>query len=170
MSWYDRRGALRLGLQAMVATGLAGCFRPMLAEDTAASALRGEVALPPVRDRLSRAMNDVLQSRLGRPGVDPTFRLVVNRELGERGLLVQQDRAVTRINVTAVARFALYRDGLADPVLEGRLVSEAGYDQTASLYASRTTKRDVEERLMRDLGERIARRVLVRAGALAETG
>jgi hypothetical protein len=142
----------------------------MLTEGTDASQLRGSVALPPVRDRLGRVMNDVLRSRLGRPGATPSFRLEVNRELSERGLLVQQDNAVTRNNITAVARFALYRGGVVEPVLEGTLVSEAGFDQTASLYASRTTKRDVEERLMRDLGERIARRILARAPSLAQAG
>ncbi|MGF1553103.1 MAG: LPS assembly lipoprotein LptE [Paracoccaceae bacterium] len=161
---------MRLGLAAGIGIALPGCLRPMLAEESEASAVRGRVALPPVTDRLSRAMNDVLQSRLGRPGPDPTLRLVVDRQLSERGLLVQQDNAVTRINVTAIARFALYRDGVAEPVLEERLVSEAGFDQTASLYASRTTKRDVEDRLMRDLGERIARRVLVRTRSSEATG
>ncbi|MEO0959657.1 MAG: hypothetical protein AAFY66_14535 [Pseudomonadota bacterium] len=72
------------------------------------------------------------------------------------------------MRATAVMR--LFRDGVPEPVLQDILVSEAGFDETASLFASRTTERDIEERLVRDLAERISRRVLARASQIEAAG
>lgn len=169
MSWSDgpdrRRRALLAGAALAGCLALGGCFRPMLAEGTAADALRGQVALPSVGTRFGYEMNEVLERRLGEaPPQDAPWRLEIDTDLAERGLLVRQDNAVTRIQLTATARMRLYRAGESEPAVTGEFVSEAGFDETASLYASRVTRAEIEDRLARDLAERIARRVLARAG------
>lgn len=159
MSSSDRRQFLVLG--AVLAL-LPGCFRPMLAEDTGAAKLRGRIALPETSDRFSFYLRDTLEARLGAPR-EPDYRLEVRHSLTESGLLVAQDNTITRLRVRAVADFRLYRRGVSEPVLEDRILTESGYDSTASLYASRTTKRDIERRLAADVGERIARRIQAQA-------
>lgn len=137
----------------------------MLAEDGEAAAMRGRIALPPVGNRFGYNLYKTLEARLGAP-VQPDYRLEVVTEITERGLLVAQDNAVTRLQLSAVATMRLFRQGEAEPVLTDVIRSEAGFDQTASLFASRTTRNDIEDRLARDLGERISRRILAQAGGL----
>ncbi|MEL6265918.1 MAG: LPS assembly lipoprotein LptE [Pseudomonadota bacterium] len=155
---------------AALPLALAGCFRPMLASNTAASELRGQVDLPRVDGRLGRELTIALERQLGRPVATPPYRLEVERELSERGVLVAEDNAITRVQLTAIARWRLYRRGEIEPVDRGVAISEAGFDETASLFASRTTRRDVEERLARDLADRIATRLLARADRYVVAG
>lgn len=165
----DRRRVLaRLGGGlALAGLGglLAGCFRPMLAEDTAAGGLIGRVALPAVDGRFSYYLNRSLTEQLGEP-VRPDFRLEVATELARESLAITQDDAITRVSLEAVADWDLYRAGDAEPVLSARAVSQSGYNSTASIFATREVSRDVERRLARDLGLRIARRVLAAADRL----
>lgn len=171
--WSSERRRLLRGLGAGLALGAlgalgmapAGCFRPMLAEDGAAAGLLGRVALPEAHDRFSYHLNRGLAERLGEPRA-PEWRLEVATRLERNRLAITQDDAVTRISLTAVAEWALYRTGAAEPVLSERTVSQSGYNSTASLFATREVKRDVERRLARDLGERIARRLMAEAGGL----
>ena len=58
-------------------------------------------------------------------------------------------------------------NGGPKPLLSGRAISQSGYNSTASLFATRAAKLDIERRLARDLGERIARVILARAGQIA---
>jgi hypothetical protein len=165
MSSSDRRAFIALAAAIAV---LPGCFRPMLAEGGGAAELRGRIALPSPSDRFQFHMHDSLEERLGKPDA-PDYRLEVAVALSESGLLVAQDNTITRLRMQAVADFRLYRSGYAEPVLADRIVSESGYDSTASLYSSRTTKKDIERRLARDLGERIARRIQAQAGRIGAT-
>ena len=143
----------------------------MLAEDGPSVALIGRVSLPKFDDRFGYYLNESLRGRLGRPQAED-FRLEVKTRLESDDLAIAQDNAVTRISLTAIADWALYpaketnpvRPG---PVIEGRAVSQSGYNSTTSLFATRAAKLDIERRLARDLGERIARSVLARAGVAA---
>jgi hypothetical protein len=172
-----RRRALGLLAGLCLAAPLAGCFRPMLAADGPSGALRGRVVLPDFQNRFGYYLNDSLRDRLGRPEA-AEYRLAVKTRLVKDDLAIAQDNAVTRISLTATAEWALYRivatQGQragaaddADPVLSGRTVSQSGYNSTASLFATRAAKLDIERRLARDLGERIARTLFARAGRLA---
>ena len=166
MSSSDRRkilGGLALGGAAWLATG---CFRPMLAENASASALIGRVALPESNDRFSYYLRQTLTERLGEPR-SPDFRLEVASRLERDRLAITQNDAVTRISLTAVADWALYRAGETAPLLKESAVSQSGYNSTASLFATREVRRDVERRLARELGERIALRILARADGMA---
>ncbi|HUF86073.1 MAG TPA: LPS assembly lipoprotein LptE [Thermohalobaculum sp.] len=138
----------------------------MLAEGGPSRTLLGRVALPEVRDRFSYHLNRSLAEQLGEGGA-PEFRLEVGTRLERDSLAITQDDAITRIRLTAVADWALYRAGTAEPLLGERTVSQSGYNSTASLFATREVSRDVERRLARDLGERIARRLLARAETIA---
>lgn len=148
---------------------LAGCFRPMLSEDSSSSALIGRIALPHFDDRFGYHLHQSLQDRLGRVQTEE-YRLEVTTQIKRDDLAIAQDNAITRISVTATADWALYPLGASEPVLRDRAVSQSGYNSTASLFATREAKLDIERRLARDLGERIARSVLARAGAVANTG
>lgn len=161
MSSFERR-TLLAGLGVLA---LGGCFKPMLAQGTASSSLRNRIALPEIDDRFGYFLARSLEDRLGHPN-DPEYRLVVKTSLSERGLAVAQDNAVTRVTVIAEARWALWRTGEAEPLIQDKVRSQSGHDATSSLYATRQTRRDIERRLARDLGERISRVILARAGQI----
>ncbi len=147
---------------------LAGCFRPMLAEDSPSAALIGRVRLPEFDDRFGFHLNASLRDRLGRPETEE-FRLEVKTRIEKSDLAITQDNSVTRIRLTATADWALYPAGSSEPVLRDRAVSQSGYNSTASLFATRAAKLDIERRLARDLGERIARSLLARARGIVAT-
>lgn len=164
MSSSERRAVLiGLGASAFL---LSGCLRPMLASDGAAAALRGKVELPPVDDRFGYFMDETLTKRLGR-GEAPAYRLRVSHSISEAGVAIAQDNSVTRITLRLQARWTLVRlrDGAA--VVSDTIRLQSGYNATGSLYATRQTRRDIERRLARDLGERIARAIQARAGEIA---
>lgn len=166
MSSSERRrllGALAMGGAAAL---LGACFRPMLAEDSAAAGLRGRVALPAVKDRFSYYLNRSLAERLG-TARSPDYRLEVTTQLERDRLAITRDDAITRISLTATADWALYPSGGSEPVLSDRMISQSGYNSTASIFATRQVGLDVERRLARDLGERIALMLLAQAGGIA---
>ena len=160
--WSSERRALLAGLAALA---LGGCFRPMLREDSDARLLRHRIALPDIDGRFEYYLVRSLEDRLGEPD-DPEFRLEVVTKFDERGLAIAQDDAVTRISLVAEASWSLWRRGVAEPLIRDVAISQSGYSATASLFATRMTRRDIEERLARDLGERIARAIFARAGEL----
>lgn len=167
MSWSDRRRLLRgLGAAGLIAP-LAACFRPLLAEQSKASDLRGRISLPRIDNRLGYYLYQSLEDRLGEPGVTD-YTLTVGVRTVSRGFAVAQDNSVTRRSVTATATWSLYANGQPDPVITSRAVSQSGYNSTDSLYATRQAELDIERRLAEDLGERISREVFARATRLED--
>jgi LPS-assembly lipoprotein len=158
----SRRAAIA-GLGVLL---LGGCFRPMLAETGAASELRHRIALPPVDGRFDYYLVQSLEDRLGEPQ-DPQFVLDVTPIINERGLAVTRDNAVTRITLLVRAPWSLSRPGAAQPLLSDVAISESGYNATSSLFGTRQARLEIERRLAKDIGERIARRILARADELA---
>ena len=152
-------------LGGLLAGLLGGCLRPMLAADGPSAALIGRIRLPEFDDRFGFYLNAGLRDRLGRGGAGD-FRLEVKTRIERGDLAISQDNAVTRISLTAIADWALYPAGGSEPVLTDRAVSQSGYNSTASLFATRAARLDIERRLARDLGERIARSLLARAGGI----
>jgi len=163
---HGRRGVIA-GLGAMLV--LPGCLRPMLAEDGAAADLRGRVALPRIRGREGYLLRKQLERRLGEPK-DPDYRLEVSLAFRERGLAISPNEAITRITLIATADWRLFRQGVAEPVLERQELSESGYNATGSLYAAEIARRDIERRLAEDLADRISRVVLARADMVLAGG
>ena len=132
------------------------------------AALIGRIRLPDFDDRFGFYLNASLRDRLGRAQTGE-FRLGVKTRIERSGLAITQDNAVTRISLTAIADWSLYPAEGSEPVLQGRAVSQSGYNSTASLFATRAAKLDIERRLARDLGERIARSLLAQAGGILAT-
>ncbi len=168
--WCSERRRWLVTLAALaLAVPAAGCFRPMLAAGGAADTLYGRIALPEAQDRFGYFLRQSLASRLGDPR-EPRYRLEVRTRLRQRDLAVTQDNAVTRISLTAIAEWTLYREGDSEPLLTARTLSQSGYNSTASMFATRSVRRDIERRLARDLGERISRALLARAATLEGNG
>ncbi len=163
MSWSRR------ALLAAAPLALAGCFRPMLAEGTAAAGLRGRVALPPIEGRLGYHLTQRLEDRLGRPE-RPDYRLEVALTTRDTGLAITQDNTVTRRTVTATAVWTLRLSGDPAPLIRRRQIARSGYNATSSLYATRVAERTVERRLAEELAERIARDIFVEAARLEAQG
>ncbi|MEM9044124.1 MAG: LPS assembly lipoprotein LptE [Pseudomonadota bacterium] len=168
MSLFNRREAVLRALSAGSVLMLAGCFRPMLAEDSSASNLRGRIQLPPVTDRVGYHLYQSLESRLGTPSQpDWDLRVVIRRS--ERDLAIEQDDTVTRVSIVLSANWSLFRKGDTVPVAKSKAFSESGFNSTDSLFANREARLDVERRLAEDLGDRIGRSVLARASKILET-
>lgn len=161
MSLSDRRAALAL----IGAFALGGCFRPMLREDSAARSLRHRIALPEVDGRFGYFLYQSLQDRLGKP-IDPEYRLEITMKLEDQGLAVAEDDAITRIGLVAKAKWQLLRISEEEVVLSGRVDSQSGYSATGSLFATRVARRNIEERLAEDVGERVARSIMGRAAEI----
>ena len=160
MSLSDRRAVLGgLGLALL---GLPGCLRPMLAKGGAAANLRGRVSYPSINDRFGYFMNESLSSRLGRTGT-AAYRLEIARTITEAGVAIARDSSATRINLLVKANWRLVRVSDGKALMTDELVLQSGYNATTSLYATRQTRRDIERRLARNLGERIARTLQARA-------
>ena len=161
MSWSERRAVL-LGLAALP---VAGCFRPMLAEDSEAGALRGKISFPKIDGRFDYFLIRTLEDRLGKPEATD-WRLDIKTVQQERGLAVAQDNSVTRITLQVTAYWSLWRNGATQPDISDKTITQSGYNATTSLFATRQTRRDIERRLARDIGERIARTILARSSSL----
>ena len=162
-----RQVLMGLGCALLFAAPLGGCFRPMLAENSPSAGMIGRIRLPDFDDRFGYYLNDSLRDRLGRPNSDE-FRLAVKTRIERSNLAITQNNALTRISLTATADWALYAKEGTEPLLKGKLVSQSGYNSTASLFATRAAKQDIERRLARDLGERISRAVLARVDDIAK--
>jgi LPS-assembly lipoprotein len=161
--WSSDRRRLIAGIGLLA---LGGCFRPMLAENDAARALRHRVALPPVDGRFDHYLVESLEDRLGEAR-EPDFVLGVSSALTERGVAITQDDAVTRITLEVRSVWSLRRSGATEPLIADVEFSQSGYNATTSLFATRQTRLEIERRLARDIGERIARAILARADELA---
>ncbi|MFK7941720.1 MAG: hypothetical protein AB8B85_02220 [Paracoccaceae bacterium] len=158
MSWSRR------SLIGLAALPLAACFRPMLAENSPSAGLRGQVGFPAIDGRFDYFMVQSLEDQLGKPA-SPVYELAITTAVTTKGIAVAQDNSVTRVTLTAIANWKLLRDG--KPILVDTARTQSGYNATSSLFATRQIKLDIERRLARDLGERIARVVLARAEQLS---
>ena len=163
MSSCSRRAVL-LGMGTGLLV-LPGCLRPMLAADGPAAGLRGRIELPPVDDRFSYHLEESLAARLGRAETKE-YRLDISRKITEAGIAIARDNSATRITLLVEANWRLTRIADGAQMMSDTLTVQSGYNATTSLYATRQTRRDIERRLARDLGERIARSIMARAGSL----
>lgn len=161
----DRRKLLQCGLVFGPAVLLAGCFRPMLAEGSRQTELRGRIAMPEIDGRFGYFLSRSLEDRLGET-TQADWILEVNSNVTRSGLAVAQDNSVTRITLQATANWVLRKRSTGAIVIGEAAKSQSGFNATTSLFATRQTELDVERRLARDIGERIARRIYAKAEAL----
>ncbi len=165
MSWSDRRVFL-----ALAGAALTGCgFQPALRAGGAAGSPRGRTKLVLPQGRLGFALREVLIERLGQPGADADHILRADLVLGEQGLAITPDSSITRFVVRGESNWRL--DGPeGSGVIEGVERAQTAYSATGSLYATRAAQRDAEERVSRELGERIATRIIARLGVQDSPG
>lgn len=161
----DRRSLLSFGLVLVGTTALGGCFRPMLADGSHQTELRGRVALPEIDGRFGYFLSKSLEDQLGET-TQVDWVLEANSKITRRGLAVAQNNAVTRITLLAQTDWVLRKRSTGAVVLSDTTTSQSGFNATTSLFASRQTEQDVERRLARDTGERISRRIYAQVGAL----
>ena len=160
MSSYSRRFVLLAPL-ALAACG----FRPIYGRGSAAEALNGKIALGSVDDRLSFEFYEQLENRLGRAEV-PIFQLDITLDLETKGLAITQDNAITRYNLTGVARFSLTRIETGEVVLQDNLRAFTAYSATASAYATFISERDAKRRIAVSLADQISIRIASSAEAI----
>ena len=165
MSSSDRRTVLTSLLCLSAPFILGGCFRPMLAEGGAPRGLRGRIAMPEIDGRFGYFLTKSLEDRLGEE-TSPEWVLSVSPTITRQGLAVAQDNSVTRITLFAQANWELRRRSNGAVVLKDQTNSQSGFNATTSLFATRQTEQDIERRLARDIGERIARRIYAKAEEL----
>ena len=165
MSSFDRRALLLTAVGAIAPIALSGCFRPMLAEGETSAGLRGRIAMPEVEGRFGYFLGRSLEDRLGETK-EADWVLSVTPTITRSGLAVASDNSVTRFTLSAVANWSLRSSRTGAVVLNDQAVSQSGYNATTSLFATRQTEQDIERRLARDIGERIARRIYAQAGKL----
>ena len=124
--------------------------------------------MPEVADRFDYHLEQSLRERLGAPVADPPFALTVRSERRDRDFNIARDRSVTRVQIEVRAQWVLRRVATDEIVRRGNAQVAAGYNSTASLFASRQVRRDVERRLAADLGERISLALLANGDAILE--
>ena len=162
---FNRRSLLAAAIGVAAPALLGGCFRPMLAEGETSASLHGRIAMPQIDGRFGYFLSKSLEDRLGETRT-ADWVLSVTHNITRRGLAVADNNSVTRITLLALADWELRRSTTGAVVLSDRTVSQSGFNATTSLFATRQTEQDIERRLARDIGERIARRIYANAGAL----
>lgn len=158
MSSFDRRTLLCGTVATAMPLVLAGCFKPMLATDSNATAMRSKVDLPSISGRFGYFLVGSLEDQLGEPQ-GPEWALSVSPTVSRREVAIASDSSVTRITLIAIANWTLKRRSNGATVVTDRARSTAGYSATTSLFATRQAEQDAERRLAIDIGEQIARRV-----------
>jgi len=162
-----RATGLILAVAAML---LAACgFEPMYGARTGSLATAEElsmVELAPILDRerqpyrLGLQMQNALSARLYPSGVaSPRYRLevVVDREL--QGFGFRSDEAVTRYGLRLIASYRLIDLATDQVALAETARVYNSFDVAQSDFATQMAERDMEERLTRELSERIASRL-----------
>lgn len=149
---------------------LAACgFEPMYGERTGTLTAARElsmVELAPILDRehqpyrLGLQMQNALSARLYPSGIaSPRYRLevVVDREL--QGFGFRSDEAVTRYGLRLIGSYRLIDLATDQVALAETARVYNSFDVAQSDFATQMAERDMEERLTRDLAERIASRL-----------
>lgn len=154
MSLCDRRWVLGAGM------ALAGCgFQPVHKSGGAGDALRGRITLAEARSPVDFAFRERLRRRLGEAGGAADWRLVYDVQVSERGAAIEQDLDITRFNITGVAKFALVSLSSKPSFDEETVVATASFDAVGQAFATRSARQAAQERLARELAERVSARL-----------
>jgi LPS-assembly lipoprotein len=154
-----------LGLLA--ALPLAACgFTPVLGPGGAGGALDGTILADAPEDRLEFAFTTRLEDRLGRASV-ARWALGYTIETEEVALAVSPENVTSRFNIVGRLSWSIRPMGGDAPVMSGSLESFSAYSATSTTVATRSAKRDAEERLMTILADQLVTQLYARAGELA---
>lgn len=151
---FSKRSFTAMALAGALA-GLSGCgFQPIAStqSDSASLLVRDFVVVGAPRRfeyELRQALGRVL---ITDPNAGESLRISV--DLREEGLAVEQDDAVTRINLRADANYRL-QDPEGASAYSGRVVSNTALNATSSQYATEISRRDANKRLAVDVANKI---------------
>lgn len=138
------------GLQPMYAGGGSGAI---------AQGLAG-IDVPAIEGRSGWLVRNALQDRFGAGGSSATrYRLDVRLDERLEGLGVLGDDTVARERLTLRARYQLVDAATETIVLDATDGTDAGIDVVSSEYAVIAAEQSAEERLAKDLADRITARV-----------
>lgn len=138
------------GLQPMYAGGGNGTVAQGLAA----------IEVPAIEGRSGWLVRNALTDRLGAGGgATAHYRLDVRLDERLEGLGVLADDTVARERLTLRARYQLVDAGSGDILLDATDGTDAGIDVVSSEYAVIAAEQSAEERLAKDLADRITARV-----------
>lgn len=153
-----------VGTMALAACG----FTPMYGarEDGASVAADlGAVEVAAITDagrpyRLGQLMENDLADRFYRGGVGAVrYRLELGLERTREGFAFRPDEAVTRVGLRLDARYRLIETETGNVILEDSAQAYNSFDVVQSDYATLSAEKDMEARLVKDLGQRITARL-----------
>ncbi|MCP5087343.1 MAG: hypothetical protein GY952_11135 [Rhodobacteraceae bacterium] len=160
MSLYNRRGLLA-GSAALL---LWGCgFEPVYKKGSAASELRGKIAIDVVRGRNGFELRERLEERLGRAGEAAPYVLTFKLDVTQTGLAVTADEGTTRYNLTGVVKYTIRNSATGIIVFEDQAKNFTAFSSTTETYPTRVAELDANVRLAQALAEQIAARIAVTA-------
>lgn len=138
------------GLQPMYAGGGSGAVAQGLAS----------VEIPAIEGRSGWLVRNALIDRFNAAGSAPQrYRLVVRLDEKLEGLGVLADDTVSRERLTLRARYQLVDTATDTILLDATDGTDAGIDVVSSEYAVIAAEQTAEERLAKDLADRITARV-----------
>lgn len=139
------------GLQPMYAGGGSGAV---------AQGLAG-IEVPAIEGRSGWLVRNALTDRLGAAGgnASPRYRLDVRLDERLEGLGVLADDTVARERLTLRARYQLVDTATEAVLLDATDGTDAGIDVVSSEYAVIAAEQSAQERLAKDLADRITARV-----------
>jgi LPS-assembly lipoprotein len=164
MSSSDRRTFLGL----IAALPLAGCgFAPVYAPGGPGSALNGTILADAPEDRLDYEFVAHLETRIGR-GSAARWALGYRIVTRQNSIGVSPENVITRYNLSGRLDWSVRPVGGGDPVLDGIIENVTSYSATGTTIATRSARRDAEERLMVILADQLVARLYAGAEVLGQ--
>ncbi|WP_341863375.1 LPS assembly lipoprotein LptE [Gymnodinialimonas sp. 57CJ19] len=154
MSLFNRR-TLLLSLGALP---LAACnFQPVYGPGGSGEVIRNQIRVAEPDSRLEFGLVARLEDRLG-TGTRYTLDYTIERS--SRGLAIDEDEVINRINLRGTLSFTL-RDAASGRVVQtGEVATFTSYATTASPVATESARRDAEDRLAVALADQLITRLI----------
>ncbi len=163
---------LMIGVLALLALPLAGCFQPLYGPAFDGGSVASEmqtIAVEPIKDRLGHYLENELIFAFNGTGshVEPRYRLYVTLSEGVQTPLIDTVTGqASAANVLVTASFHLNQAGGGPIIYKDTATVVASYDRSTNRFASVRAARDAE---IRD-AERLADEIRTRIAAVLATG
>jgi LPS-assembly lipoprotein len=154
---------MKTALPSFLAFALMGCgLQPMYAGGGSGAVAQGlaAVEVPAIEGRSGWLVRNALTDRFRAGGsASPRYRLDVRLDEKLEGLGVLSDDTVARERLTLRARYQLVDTATDTVLIDASDATDAGIDVVSSEYAVIAAEQSAEERLAKDLADRITARV-----------
>ena len=154
---------MRAGIASAALLTLSACgLKPMYAGGSDAAIAQGLAAVdvPAIPGRDGWLMRNALVDRLGVAGATvPRYRLDVRLDDSLEGLAVLRDDTISRERRILRARYQLVDIASGEILLDATAGSDAGIDVVSSEYATIAAEQTALENLVKDVADRMVRRV-----------